>query len=135
MPFPNIALSTPAPVVFTAELTNVDPAETNAADDSAAATVDVTDFELAPSRLVVRHLGGFGTQFNQHVYANITPTPPGSLPALEDKVNALEPQFVRIFYNDQAERAVPRPHGVVHRDGRRWRTRPARRSTSPTRRL
>ena len=107
VPFPNIALSTSAPVVFTAELTNVDPAETNAADDSAAATVDVTDFELAPSRLVVPNLGGFGTQFNQHVYANITPTPPGSLPALEDKVNALEPQFVRIFYNDQAEGQFP----------------------------
>ena len=51
-----------------------------------------------------RALGGFGAQFNQHVYAAITPKPPGSLPDLEAKVKALEPQLVRIFFHEVQER-------------------------------
>ena len=48
-------------------------------------------------------LGGYGAQFNQHVYAAITSAPPGSLPDLEAKVKALEPQLVRIFFNHAQE--------------------------------
>ena len=64
-----------------------------------------------------RGLGGYGAQFNQHVYAAITPAPPGSLPDLEAKVKALEPQLVRIFFNARA-RGRPGQHGVVRRVGR-----------------
>jgi hypothetical protein len=52
---------------------------------------------------VLASLGGYGAQFNQHVYAAITGAPPGSLPDLEAKVKALEPQLARIFFNDQQE--------------------------------
>ena len=41
---------------------------------------------------------------HQHIYASITPTPPGSLPDLETKVRALEPQLVRIFFHEIQER-------------------------------
>ncbi len=58
---------------------------------------------MVPSWLVVPSLGGYGVQFNQHVYAAITPAPPGTLPSLEAKVKALEPQLVRIFFHDQQE--------------------------------
>ena len=60
-------------------------------------TVDVSAHELAASRVLVQSLGGYGFQFNQHVYAPITSAPPETLPDLESKVKALEPQLVRIF--------------------------------------
>jgi hypothetical protein len=60
----------------------------------------VTEHELARSRVVFPSLGGYGAQFNQHLYAPITPMPPGELPNVEAKVKALQPQLVRIFYND-----------------------------------
>ena len=59
-----------------------------------------------PSWLVLPSLGGYGAQFNQHVYAAVTPKPAGSLPGLEEKVKALEPQLVRIFYNEVQERTA-----------------------------
>ena len=44
---------------------------------------------------------GYGAQFGDHVYAPITPWPAGQDHAdAEAKVKALEPQLVRIFYND-----------------------------------
>jgi hypothetical protein len=105
--FTGIALTTPAPVELTVQVGDVSPAETDAANNSRMATIDVTEFELAGSRLLVPSLGGYGAQFNQHVFARITPAPPESLPALEEKVLALEPQLVRIFFNEVAEAQFP----------------------------
>ncbi len=68
------------------------------ADVEARATVQVPEFTFAPDRGLVGNFGGFGAQFNQHVYANISGPPP-DLPNLEGKVLALEPQFVRVFFN------------------------------------
>ena len=51
-------------------------------------------------------LGGYGAQFNQHVYAAVTPKPAGSMPGLEEKVKALEPQLVRIFFHEIQERTA-----------------------------
>lgn len=42
---------------------------------------------------------GFGVQFNQNVYASITPPPEGPITDLENKVIELAPQFVRLFFN------------------------------------
>ena len=80
-------------------VSDVTPVETDASNDAGSPTVDVTEQELARSRPSSSSLGGYGAQFNQHVYAAITSPPPGSLPDLEAKVKALEPQLVRIFYN------------------------------------
>lgn len=55
-------------------------------------------FTLAPDRGIVGSFSGFGGQLNQHVYANISGPPP-DLPSLDTKVLALQPQFVRVFFN------------------------------------
>ena len=68
------------------------------ADVQAAATVQGPEFTLARDRGLVGNFGGFGAQFNQHVYANISGPPP-DLPSLDAKVLALEPQFARVFFN------------------------------------
>ena len=55
-------------------------------------------FTLALDRGIVGSFSGFGGQLNQHVYANISGPPP-DLPSLDTKVLALQPQFVRVFFN------------------------------------
>ena len=100
--FPGIALTTPVPVEVTALVTDVAPDEYDATNDTRSATVDVTSSQLAsPYRVLFPSLVGYGAQFGDHVYAPITPWPPGQDHADADaKVKALEPQLVRIFYND-----------------------------------
>jgi hypothetical protein len=88
-------------------VSDASPAETDTANNARSATVEVTEHELARPRVLVSSLGGYGAQFNQHVYAAITSPPPGSLPDLEAKAKALEPQVVRIFYSEQAETTFP----------------------------
>jgi hypothetical protein len=67
--------------------------------------VAVAELELVPSSVLVRRIAGWGAQFNQHVYAAITDAPFEAFPALEPKVRQLEPQLVRLFYNDRQETA------------------------------
>jgi hypothetical protein len=107
VPFNGLALTSAVPVELTVLVSGVTPAETDGTNNGRSATVDVTELELARSRLLVPSLGGYGMQFNQHVFAQITPAPPGSLPDLEAKAKALEPQLVRIFFSEQAETAFP----------------------------
>jgi hypothetical protein len=54
---------------------------------------------MDPSRGLVGSFGGFGGQFNQHVFADISGPPP-DLPGLEAKVLALGPGYVRVFFNN-----------------------------------
>lgn len=56
------------------------------------------EFTLAIDRGIVGDFVGFGGQLNQHVYANISGPPP-DLSTLDGKLYALQPQFVRIFFN------------------------------------
>ena len=58
-----------------------------------------TEFTLAPDRGLVSWFGGFGGQFNQHVFADISGPPP-DLPGLETKVTALGPRYVRVFFSN-----------------------------------
>ncbi len=101
--FTGVALTDAVPVELSVDVRDADPAETDATNNRRAALVDVTELELASSRLLVASLGGYGAQLNQHVYAAITGAPPGSFPDLEAKVKELEPQLVRIFYNVNQE--------------------------------
>jgi hypothetical protein len=101
--FTNVELTTAVPTELTVLVSDASPAETDETNNVRSATIDVTENELARSRLLVPSLGGYGAQLNQHVFAAITAAPPGSLPDLEAKVKALEPQLVRIFYNDDWE--------------------------------
>jgi len=74
------------------------PRDADPADDIASGSVEVTEFELATGNVLVASLAGYGGQFNQHVYADISGPPP-NLADMEAKVIALEPQFVRTFFN------------------------------------
>ena len=64
------------------------------------------DFQLSDEVLAPSHAGS-GAQFNQHLYAEITGAPEHALPDLEQKVVGLEPQLVRLFYNDRYAREKP----------------------------
>jgi hypothetical protein len=68
------------------------------AGPSASASVQPTEFTVAADQPVVEHFGGFGAQFNQHVFADISGPPP-NVADLETKVLAGGPQFARIFFN------------------------------------
>jgi hypothetical protein len=105
--FEDVALTSPVPTPLSVSVSDVAPAETDVSNDAGSLVVEVTEHELVTSNVLVPSLGGYGAQFNQHVYAAITPAPPGSLPDLEAKVKALEPQLVRIFYNYAQETQSP----------------------------
>jgi Glycosyl hydrolase catalytic core len=75
------------------------------AEPAAPHTSSEAQLEVS-SRVVVPSSNGAGAQFNQHVYAAISSVPQGRFAELERKVMRLEPQFVRIFYNDAQERAA-----------------------------
>ena len=79
------------------------PAETDATNNDASTTVDVSEHELLRTDVLVPSLGGYGAQFNQHVYAPITNLPPSTFDELETAVKEFEPQLVRLFYNENFE--------------------------------
>ncbi len=101
--FTGIQLPTAASAELAVVASDASPDEANPTNNTRLATVEVTEHELVPSWQVLPSFGGYGAQFNQHVYAAVTPKPADSLPALEDKVKALEPQLVRIFFNEVQE--------------------------------
>jgi hypothetical protein len=68
------------------------------AGEAHAAPAPEPQFTLAPDRGIVTGFVGFGGQLNQHLYADIS-GPPADPAGLEAKVLALQPQFVRIFFN------------------------------------
>ena len=71
-----------------------------AAPVSAQGTATATpEFTLALDQGLVSWFGGFGGQFNQHVFADISGPPP-NLSGLETKVTALGPRYVRVFFNN-----------------------------------
>ena len=104
LPFKDVKLTTATSAELTVVIDGAAPFETDEANNSRKTKVEVTEHELVRSNVLLDALGGFGAQFNQHVYASITPKPPGSLPDLEAKVKALEPQLVRIFFHEIQER-------------------------------
>ena len=106
--FESVKLETTMPAELTVRIENAAPFETDAENNARSRTIEVTENELVRSSVLVDALGGYGAQFNQHVYAPGDPNPPvASLPGMEAKVKALEPQLVRIFYNDDFEERQP----------------------------
>jgi hypothetical protein len=106
--FEDVPLTTATTAELAVALVDAAPFETDGSNNTRSATVEVTEHELAsaddPESILVQALGGYGAQFNQHVYAAVTPKPPDSLDDLEAKVKALEPQLVRIFFHEVQER-------------------------------
>jgi hypothetical protein len=105
--FEQVALTSPMTAELTARIEDADPFETDEANNARSLSIEVTEHELVRANVVVPSLGGYGAQFNQHVYAPVTNAPVATLPTLEAKVKALEPQLVRIFYNDDFEERQP----------------------------
>lgn len=71
------------------------------ASATASGAASEPEFTLEPAHGLVGGFAGFGGQLNQHLYAKISGPPP-RLDVVEAKVVALEPQFVRIFFNTSA---------------------------------
>ena len=107
VPFAGVKLTTAMSAELTVLIDGAAPFETDATNNSRKTKVEVTEHELVRSNVLVPSLGGYGAQFNQHVYAPVTNAPPGSLPDMEAKAKELEPQLVRIFYNDNWEERLP----------------------------
>jgi hypothetical protein len=101
-----VSFASPVTVDLTATVTGAVPAETDADNDAFTTPVDITEHELtSPYRVLFPSLAGYGAQFNNHLYAPITSVrmPAGEYPDVEQKVKQLQPDLVRIFYNDNWE--------------------------------
>jgi hypothetical protein len=68
-------------------------------------TVDVAEFRVRTTSVVVPSLAGYGGQFNHHVYAALSRTAgvtDDNVVDMENKMRALHPQFSRVFFTPQA---------------------------------
>ena len=91
---------TPLSVVATADLP-----ETSRRNNARRTSVEVTEFQLMPARVLVPSLAGYGGQFNQHVYARISRdagVTDANVVDMEQKMKALRPEFSRIFFTPLA---------------------------------
>jgi hypothetical protein len=77
-------------------------AATGQTKDTRASSVEITDFGLVPSNVLTPSFAGFGGQMNQHLYAQISQAAgvPQNPVEVEDAVVGLQPQMVRIFFNN-----------------------------------
>jgi hypothetical protein len=100
--FAAVTFATAVPVELNVEVNDATPGETDATNNGRSAVLDVTEHQLpTPRNVLFPSLAGYGAQFNMHMYAPVTPWPAGlGYGDVEDKVKRLEPQLVRIFYND-----------------------------------
>jgi hypothetical protein len=79
--------------------------ETTTANNRRRATVEVTEFQVGTANVVVPSLAGYGGQFNQHVYAQVSRAAgvtDANVVDMERKMKALHPQFSRIFFTPLA---------------------------------
>jgi len=68
-------------------------------------TVDVAEFKARTGTVVVPEFGGYGGQFNHHVYAALSRAAgvtDANVVDMEKKMRALHPEFSRIFFTPQA---------------------------------
>ena len=99
--FEDVLLNNASRTKLTARVELAEPAEYDAGNNEGSTEIDVTKHELERTNVLVPSLAGYGAQFNNHVYAPITPWPAGtSYDDFEAKAKALQPHIVRIFYND-----------------------------------
>lgn len=99
--FEDVALTTAMTAELTVGVLDAAPFETDTSNNDASTKVEVTEHELVPSNVLVQALGGWGAQFNNHLYAPITPWPDDLAYAdHETKAVELQPHLVRIFFQD-----------------------------------
>jgi hypothetical protein len=100
--FDGVRLSTPGPIRLDVTVGNADPREADTTNNDGHAVVEVTEFEVDRSTVLVSNLAGYGGQFNNHVYAKLSQdvgVTPENVGQMEQKMIALEPQFSRIFFS------------------------------------
>lgn len=69
----------------------------------AGTTVEVADFRVDPTSVLVPDLVGYGTQFNHSTFdLRLNPSVPTDGATLPQKVSALQPRLVRVFFPAQA---------------------------------
>jgi Glycosyl hydrolase catalytic core len=93
--------ATPIHVAVTADV----PVEANLADNARDAPVDVTEFQVVPTTVLVPSLAGYGGQFNQNVYAEISRkagVTDQNVLDMERNMVTLHPEFSRIFFHPAA---------------------------------
>ena len=79
--------------------------ETTTANNRRRITVEATEFQVAAANMVVPSIAGYGGQFNQHVYAQISRAAgvtDANVGDMEQKMKELHPEFSRIFFTPRA---------------------------------
>jgi Glycosyl hydrolase catalytic core len=91
--------------LITAAVVDSNPGETTLANNTRSAKLDVTDFFVVPSQVIVPNFAGYGGQFNHHVYAALSRSvgvTDDNVGLMEQEMRALRPQFSRIFFHPSA---------------------------------
>ncbi len=100
-----VTLAGPARVRLTVTISAANPVETTTRNNTRRATVEVTEFRVLASSVVVPSFAGYGGQFNHHVYAALSRSlgvTDENVVDMERKMRALHPQFSRVFFTPQA---------------------------------
>jgi len=98
-----VTATEPGALRLDAVIAGAAPREANLGNNESRATVEVTEFELNQSQVLIPSLAGYGAHFNHRVYAKITRdvgVTPDNVGDMESKMIALQPQFSRIFVNN-----------------------------------
>ena len=100
-----LTLQTPGTTPIDVAIVGADPAETTTANNTRRFSVEVTEFQIVASSVLVPSLAGYGAQFNQHVYAAISKgvgVTDDNVRVMEQAIRTLHPEFSRIFFNPLA---------------------------------
>jgi Glycosyl hydrolase catalytic core len=100
-----VALAAPGKTRLVTAVTGTKPVEAVISNNVRRVTVDVAEFRARWSSVVVPSFGGYGGQFNHHVYSALSRAVginDTNVVDMEQKMRALHPQFSRIFFTSQA---------------------------------
>jgi hypothetical protein len=100
-----VALPAPGKTRLITNVTGTKPVEAVVSNNVRRVTVDVAEFRARWSSVVVPSFGGYGGQFNHHVYSALSRAVgvnDTNVVDMEQKMRALHPQFSRIFFTPQA---------------------------------
>jgi hypothetical protein len=100
-----VTLTAPGRTRLTVLISAANPAESTTKNNVRRATVEVAEFRVLSSSVLVPSFAGYGGQFNHHVYAAISRAAGVSdenVGDMERKMRALHPQFSRIFFTPVA---------------------------------
>lgn len=107
----DVTLTTAGTVRLDVTISGAVPPETDVTNNDGHAVVEVTDFEVEPSQVLVPTLAGYGSHFNHRIYSQLgrdVGITTDNVGALEAKMVALQPQLSRIFVNDTDLKSVDR---------------------------